>query len=196
MKIQGIIEAEGVKLHVDVDVPDDQVEVYVTNVHPNCVVVPQDRWRVEFLGLPREIVKMLHDRGVFFLSQLNHENEKGVLGFDKEVLDEINEALTKLQEIAIIFEGTDGYQDRTETAIKESEIILAKPAIESSLEFDIGIIGLGRPQEESLHKKGVKTLKDLVALGRSRLLMTDKMDQRGVDKIEVALRKAGVELSD
>ncbi len=194
MKIQGVIEAEGVKLHVEVDVPDAQTEVYVTNIDPHCVVVPQDRWRVEFLGLPREIVKMFHDHGIFFLSQLNHENEKGALGFDEDVLDEITEALERFRKMAIIFEGVNGYQDRTETVINAPEVILVKPSIESNLEFDIGIIGLGRPQEESLRKKGVKTLKDLVALGRSRLLMTDKMDQRGIDKIEAALRKARVEL--
>ena len=198
MKIAGVIDAEGVRLHVDVDVPDDQDEVYVTNVHPNCFVVPYERWRVEFLGLPLETVEKLQKQGILFLGQLERENGKGVIGLDEELANAVNGALKKLEEMALIFGGVDGYQERTLAAIttppKEPD---QKVKPELSLDEDIRVVGLRKEQEESLFKnRKIKTLSDLVLLGRSRLLMTDKMDDRGIEEIEATLRKAGATLLD
>lgn len=196
MKIEGVIEAEGVKLHIDVDVPDDQEEVYITNVHPNCFVVPKERWRIEFLGLPPEVSKKLQDRGILFLGQLNHENGEGAIGLDENETRAVSDALKKLGEMAIIFEGVDGYEERTMRAVKRlTSAPPPKPIV--GLETDIAVVKLKKEQEEFLFKsRGVKTLADLVGLGRSRILMTAKMDESGIEKIEAALRKAGAVLPD
>lgn len=204
MKIQGILTIEGISLHVEIDAPDDARELYVTNVHPNCLVIPKERWKIEFLGLPTEIVATLHERNVFTLGELvdGHWDPRFV-GLDEATEARIKEALTAFRKIALVFErmefegaevhATEVRRGRPlRTTLAEAFVTKEEEKKDSPLHKDISSVGLLKPQEDALRKtKGVRTLGDLAKLGRARLLMTNQMDERGVGKIEATLRKGG-----
>lgn len=201
MKVQGTLSLEGVKLHVRIDAPDDQQTLYVTNVHPNCLVIPKERWRVEFLGLPKEIVEELHRRNIVFLGQLINENwTLGAHGLNEDMRQQIGEALRIFLDIALVFDLPPKYkleQLFRPSASTDDEEAIESPNGGSGLDQDISVAGLLTYQEETLQKtKNVKTLGDILKMGRSRLLMTKGVDARAMDKIEVALRKYGLNLSD
>lgn len=202
MKVQGTLSLEGVKLHVRIDAADDQQTLYVTNVHPNCLVIPKERWRVEFLGLPKEIVEELHRRNIVFLGQLIDGNWKlGARGLNEDMRQQIGEALRKFLDIALVFDLPPKHKlellFRPSASADEDEESVESENGGSGVDQDIAVAGLLGHQEESLRKtKHVKTLGDVLKLGRNRLLMTKGVDARAMEKIEVALRKFGLELSD
>ncbi len=202
MKIQGTLTVEGVKLLVNISAPDDVQEVYVANVHPSCLVIPKDRFRVEHLGLPKKIVEVLHRREIFYLGQLvDGRWDLGVGGFTAEVRDVLVQTLRQFREIALTFDLPARFE-------LESLFTTARPAGkvpaedragdgQLALENDIGVIGLLKTQEEELrNQRKVQTLGDLLRVGRKKLIMSGKMDDRGMQKIEAALREFGFELSD
>ncbi|MBI4094134.1 hypothetical protein HY417_04170 [Candidatus Kaiserbacteria bacterium] len=201
MKIQGVLTIEGVKLHVDIDALDDDQDLYVTNVHPNCLVIPKERWRVEFLGLPPDIVEQLQKRGIGTLDKLvNGDWHARVDGFDEASQRKIAASLAEFLRIAFVF-NYHGISSDSEEVLQadttETTVLHERRTDDPALNTDIAVVGLLKPQEETLrNRKGMATLGDLVKLGRSRLLMTDTMDERGVQKIEVALRERGLELSE
>ncbi|MBI2053201.1 MAG: hypothetical protein HYT41_00435 [Candidatus Sungbacteria bacterium] len=73
MKIQGVLEVEGVQLHIHVDVPDDSRDVFVTNVPYDAQIVTRDRIRVESLAFPPAIIEALHQKGIRYLNRLLDE---------------------------------------------------------------------------------------------------------------------------
>lgn len=201
MKVQGTLSLEGIKLHVRIDAPDDQQTLYVTNVHPNCLVIPKDRWRVEFLGLPKEIVAELHQRNIVFLGQLIDENwNLGAHGLNEDMRQQIGEALRIFFKIALVFDLPPKYKlERLfkPPALTDDDDEPAPTNGVSGTDQDIAVAGLLGHQEESLRKmKNVNTLGDILRLGRNRLFMTKGVDARAMEKIETALRKYGLEMSD
>ena len=207
MKIQGTVTVEGISLRVDIEAPDDTKELYVTNVHPNCLVIPRERWRVEFLGLPAEIVAALHAHNIFTLGELvdNHWNPR-VLGLNETIDAKIEEAVAAFRKIALVFERSENGDGRGPTPREKralplhatiAELLVAKEEDKRSSLFqnDIAFLGLLKPQEDALRKtKGVRTLGDVEKLGHARLMMTEHMDQKGMAKIEAVFRKAGLSL--
>lgn len=194
MKVQGTLKLEGVKLHVRIEAPDDERTLYVTNVHPNCLVIPRNRWKIEFLGLPRETIEELHRRDIFFLGQLVNENwTLGAHGLNEEMHRQIGEALRAFFDIALVFDLPPQHQlERLFAPPPEAEAAEGSSNGGSGERESITVIGLLRPQEEALRKKDVTTLGDILQLGRDRLLMTRGVDVRAMEKIETALRKYGL----
>ncbi len=199
MKVLGTLNLEGIKLHVQIEAPDDERVLYVTNVHPNCLVIPRDRWKVEFLGLPRATIEELHRRDIFFLGQIVNENwTLGAHGLNEEMLRQIGEALRIFLDIALVFDLPPKYrleQLFSPTAEADGEETMG-PVDGASRDLDVSVIGLLIPQKEALRKKNINTLGDVLKLGRNRLVMTQGLDGRAMEKIEAALRKYGLELTD
>ena len=184
MKMQGTLEVDGIRLTVDVEAPDDATDLYVTNVHPNCLVIPKERWRIEHMGLSDDAIAYLHHSGIHFLGQLVNGGFKFVLThLDENVAKEVNHSLERIRDMALLFE--------TEQAVNHD------PTVDSpELDVDISTLALPKQQEQSLRKnRGVNTLRDLVKLGKNSLLMTQNIDQKAVDKIEKALRRVGATIS-
>ncbi len=194
MKIQGVIQVEGVELHVDIEAPDDQKELYVTNVHPDCLVIPKERWKVEFLGLPVDALIELQMRGVTTLGQLVDETWNiGASGLSEGTKRKVQEALTTFRQIALVFERPKQY-DAPAAKIRQPGV---GPTNNKNVELSLSEVGLLKNQEEALRStRKVATYGDLIALGRGRLMMTNQMDERAVAKIETALRSVGLELPD
>jgi hypothetical protein len=184
MKMQGTLEVDGVRLTVDIEAPDDATDLYVTNVHPNCLVIPKERWRIEHMGLSDDATTYLHHRGIHFLGQLVNGGFKLVLtSLDDSVANEVHHSLERIRDMALLFE--------TEQAANHT------PPVDSpELDVDISVLALSKFQEQSLRKnRGVNTLRDVVQLGKNSLLMTQNIDQKAVDKIEEALRRVGATIS-
>lgn len=201
MKVQGTLTVEGVKLYVRIDARDDEQELYVTNVHPNCLVIPKERWKVDYLGLPSEVVQELKNRGILFLGQLvDGKWNLGVSGFNEEMQAVISDALRKFLEIALVFDLPVKYQ-LGQLFTPQLAAVTQKLRVPDDgkpvLEQDISTIGLNKNQVDVLKNlKKVRTIGDLMELGRNRILMTPQMDARGIQKIEEALREYGLELPD
>lgn len=200
MKIQGVLSVEGVRLHVDVEAADDEQDLYVTNVHPNCLVVPKERWRIEFLGLPPAALLELKRRQIFTLGQLVDESwNLGVDGFSTELATCITEALGEFRKIALVFERQASYRPLQALPITESEQAGTDIAVSQAdaQRTDIAELGLPRAQERVLRKtRNVQTYGDLVALGRNRLLMTSQITSKTVQRIEETLRGVGLNMLD
>lgn len=201
MKVQGTLTLEDVKLFVRIDVPDDQREVFVTNVHPDCLVIPKERWRIEFLGLPPDTVQELKDREISTLGQLVDEKWNiGVHGLSEETHAVVLDAVRHFLGLALVFELPTRYQ--LENLFSKPLAVEVEEAVgqgngSDGLTQDIGTIGLRKPQEDALrNNREVNTFADLLKLGRNRLVMTTQMDEKGMQKIEKALRKFGLELLD
>lgn len=197
MKIEGEVTVEGVKLHVRINAPDDTTELFVTNVHPNCLTIPRERWGIEFLGLSSQALTELRARNITNLSQLaDGKWSPGVDGFSVETRDEITESLRVLTDAAIVFEIPNPVQLATLFSSRREDEVEVEAADLTALERDIAVIGLQKPQEEALRRKGLLTLGALYCLGRNKLVMSPRMDERGIRRIEEALSEAGFDLPD
>lgn len=196
MKIQGVLSVEGINFHIDVDAPDDERNIYVTNVHPNCLVIPKERWRVDFLGLPETVVAALHKRGIYTLKVLTDEKwELAIDDLPEETALVIKEALAHFRKIALLFERVERY--REPLGVGSASVSVEHTGARKSvvtLATDISVCGLSQPQEQALRGKGVTTLADLMKLGRSRLFMTRGFDEKAVERVELTLRKVRSEL--
>jgi len=201
MKVQGTLSLEGVKLHVRIEAPDDQTTLYVTNVHPNCLVIPKERWRVEFLGLPPEVVEALHSRNITFLGQLVDAKWRiGAHGLNEEMNRQIGEALRTFLDIALVFDLPPKHQLAmlfSPPKEEDDEEVAVAGTDGAALNNSLACIGLSAKHVEILQRqRGATTLGDLLRLGRNKLLMTSGMDTRAMERIEAALRQCGHELTD
>jgi hypothetical protein len=233
VRIQGTFNVEGVELNIDIDTLDDEEELYVTNVHPHCLVIPKERWKVEFLGLPQEVIQELERRRLLTLGDLVDDQwEVKADGLDDATFTQVKEAVERFLSIAFVFgrkeapeealslegEGAEGAEEvpslpvvsrsasvvasvaTEEAATREASTQGAAPekagSEESRLSTDLGAVRLLKPQEEALRTRGITTFGDLIRLGRNRLAMTNKMDERGLTKIEAALAKVGLTLPE
>lgn len=200
MRVKGTLTIEGVNLHLNVSAPDDQQEIYLANVHPSCMVIPKDRWKIEYLGLPPEAVQELRSRNISVLGQLVNETwTLGVDGLNDEMRVAINEALDRFLDIALRFELPPEKKTVQVPARPQAEVAASPNGTTNGaapLDLELSVIGLLKGQETAVKKKGAATLGDLLKLGRNRILMIDKMDVRGMEKIEAALRSHGLKLSD
>lgn len=200
MKIRGTLSIEGIDLHVDIEAPDDAQELYVTNVNPNCLVVPKERWRVEFMGLPPEIVAQLHDRQIYVLGELVDASwELKADNLENDTRQVITTAISDLRKLALLFEGDAGESRLGHRLQRDSEISVTVGNVRSErlLNQDISSIGLQKRQEDALRTdRSVTTVRDLVSLGEAKIIMTKHMDQKGLERIESVLGRVGIKLSE
>lgn len=195
MKIQGVLNVEGVELHVNIEAPDGQRELYVTNIHPSCLVIPRERWRVEYLGLPSEVVRGLKEQGISSLEDLLNEEwnldlKKVQKKLTASAIAQIEQSLHNFLEIALVFDMPRQFPEvNVRDVIHQNGNGKHPQKNEGALDTSIEVLGLPvllRKALERHHK--VTTLRDLVALDKDQLIMTPGIDGKSIQRIEAALK--------
>lgn len=202
MRVRGTLTVEGIKLHVDVEAPDHQKELFVTNVHPSCLVIPRERWKIEYLGFTDRTVAELRAKGIATLdNMLDSEwslDPREMSGLSDAAREEVERTLEEFREIALIFDmPRQGKEAKRERVASVAPPINMKELATRNDVLDESVSVLGLPQEvmEILKKRhGVECVRDLVALDRDQLIMTPKMDEKNIRRIEEQLAKRGLYL--
>lgn len=205
MNIKGVMEVEGVRLFIAIDAPDESRDIYVTNVHPNCVVIPKERWPVEYLGLSQYALRDLAEHNVTHLDQLvDGQWQLSRKGLNKNTDDEIIASLDGLRRIALLFEQLTpgeiarelvGYPVRSSSV---SDIFIA----DDQDEVDRASVSPDTPLQEIeelpaklrdiLHAAhGVSTIADVLKLGLTRVIMTPNVDANDVNLMKIAFEHIG-----
>lgn len=105
MQIQGTLTVEGVQLHVHIDAPDEARELYVTNIPPTALLIPRERVRIEWLGLPPDVIQRLREKGIHALGHLVDGAWRLLAShLDEEERIAVTEALARFLEAALVFE--------------------------------------------------------------------------------------------
>lgn len=201
MKIEGVVTVEGVELHVNIEAPDDERELWVTNIHPSCLVIPRERWRVEYLGLPLEVLKECKNQGIASLDDLLSEQWKVDLKKVQKKLSvsaiaHIEQATHNFLEIALVFDMPRQYpevnvQDVIHQNGKQDNSQKNTGTLDASIEVLELPVMLRKTLERHLK---VKTIRELVALDRDQLIMTPDVDEKSIRRIEAALNARGLYL--
>lgn len=209
MKIQGEVEIEGIKLQVNIEAPDDAQNLYVTNVSPTCVVVPRERWQIEWLGLSEKTVRELTKRGLTTIAHLIDDQWQLKIGILPETIsEEIKEALERLRSIAIVFKGPVISEEETApssvaarrknlaTAAKDlRELVGEIEAIGAGQDKSLTQLGLPNKVIRMLTKRySVGTAKELAQLGEPRIIMTPGLTAQDISLIKAKLAEIGLYL--
>ncbi|MBI2636699.1 MAG: hypothetical protein HYW81_00700 [Parcubacteria group bacterium] len=211
MRIKGVVEVEGVRLHVDIQAPDEREDVYVTNLHPNCLVVPKERWYVEFLGLSQSAQVELAAENIRHLGQLTDGEWKlSRNGLTEATTSELNAALQHLREMALLFEQTPLEQIVRELVgfpipeVAEEDAEAGETGTAASEAG--GALPLDTPLKEVpklapvildllpfVHK--ARTIADVLKLGTGRIIMTPGITAKDVTRLVEVLAEAGHKLT-
>lgn len=203
MRIQGMLTVEGIRLHVDIESFDNERELFVTNVHPSCLVIPRERWRVEFLGLPQHVLAELRENGILTLDRLvdeewNLDRRKIKVSLSEETWQALSYSLETLREIALVFDmPKDPSEPRLLEAVfspkRKEEREEAERVSRVSEDEDIRVLTLSSATERTLRKyHGVNAIRDLLGLRYEQLIMTRGIDEVEIQKIKAALERLGV----
>lgn len=214
MKIQGIVEVEGVRLHIDIEAPDSREDIYVTNIHPNCLVIPKERWPVEHLGLPLTALQELQERGLKYLGEITDSRwQISSNGLSEATGQELSEALARLRQTALLFEQSTPEELAREVAgfpielapvgqedvgeIKRKPAVVAEARVQSQAPDAIFLseLRISRRMKDILlavHK--AKTVADVLALGRVRLVMTPGVSACDIEVLVAELARVSHEL--
>lgn len=198
MRIKGAIEIEGIRLVVDIEAPDNEREVFVTNISPSFLVIPRARWPVEFLELDSEVIEAARTAGIQRLSDL--VDEQWQLRLPDDLIQHhavIQEAVKRLRGIALTFEpvapepvlreGREPFPIPTAEEIKPE-----RKSVTRSPDSPLNSIGVPEKLLKTLEKqRGVTTIRDLLELGRRKLVMTTGITVNDVEMLEGKLADAG-----
>ena len=210
MKIQGVIEVEGIKLHIDIDAPDNHQDIYVANVHPNCLVVPKERWYIEYLDLSVEAVKELKQQQINNLGQLtNGQWQISREGLSEQTNQELVQALECLRQMAILFEQPTPEvlvgkiigrsllkSSEKESLEQQSNINVEQVKTTVDLNTPIEYLPISVKMREILKAVHVRTLADVLEFGKSRLTMTIGVTRHDIEELETGLSRLGHPLPD
>lgn len=215
-KIQGQLEIHGVILHLDIEAADGVAALYVTNISPQCLVVPRERWKVEWMGLPPDVLEEVKSKGVKTIGDL--------VGKDGNVtIEGASDRTRKLAEFAwraikgqaLTFEIPEGIEatatpwvpSHTATpSLNGSQVrpdspdegrpSQAVPATEGpDLQQALRVLGLPSGVTEAIEARcGVRTIGDMRRVTRSDLYMVPKMQMKYIKQLEERLTPYGVVL--
>lgn len=209
MNIKGVLEMEGgPNLHIDIEAPDDQEHIFVTNIHPNCLVIPKERWWVGYLALSPGVLRELRSKAIEHLDQLVDSSwELTVDGLSERARKEIIEALAHFQEIALVFKEPSREELGKEVVSFPLEKIQAKaelavsPPIGEEVKLkprhvspDTSLEALMMPLHITTILKvryEVVTISDVLRLGKRRLVMTPGLSAEDIRKLEIIFERAG-----
>lgn len=197
MRIKGEIEIEGVKLCIDIEAPDDDRVIFVTNLTPSFLVVPKQRWPVEFLELRPETIEGLRDAGVDTLGDLVDDSWQLTLlpGLEQHH-QEIRGAIAQLREIAMTFEDhpePDALPASETFPLPEEE---TRAPASDSLSLGTQLASIGVPERicvQLLRTRNIGSIRELLQLGRRKLVMTAGIKLDDVQTIERRMADAGVD---
>jgi len=209
MRIRGTIIVEGIKLHVDIEAPPHERELLVTNVHPSRIVIPRERWKIEYLGLSDKVVSKLRALGFKTLDNLlDSEWSLDPIGMHRIPADarqEVEQALEDFKEAALIFEmpredrpGDDAAEAKRQTIASENRTSSGPAAHQNGsakLDDTISVIGLPKPVEDAIcQRHRVALIRELAALTEEDLIMTPHVDEKALRRIRDALKERGLYL--
>lgn len=195
MRIAGLIQVEDVTLHVDIDVPDGEQEVFVTNISSRCLVIPKERWPLEFLELGGETLAVLHSNGLRTIGDVTDIGWTVQLSATLSPLEEeVQRALDHLRNtVALSFSPEDG---KNSAAPAVDEVPAKEPfpiRVDITPESSLSDIGLGAEiLRILLAKRNVRTVGQLRALGKHKLMFTAGVSAGDVIAVDGALRNHGV----
>ena len=206
MRVTGSIDVDGVKLVVDVDVPDGMTQVFVTNISSDCLVIPKSRWPITLLELGSMSVQVLQQAGLVSLGDITDDQWNVRLPEPLQPLvEEVTKAVQRLRAVALTFDAEEPAvpaDDREgfPIAVSDSvvamteEISLLPPPENDPLDQLIQSVTYELPKRlvRILHDKGVKTVRDLVALGRRKVVFTKGMTAADVDLLDVKLKSNNI----
>lgn len=201
MRISGVVVIEGVQLVVNVDAPDDEREIYVTNLHPSFVVVPRERWPVEYLNLSAEVVADLKGAGIHTLWDFtNGAWEVRLPSTVGQHFDAVTNAIGQVRQLAITFEiPTESSREMQKReavpigqVVTQQEAVVHRP-VSGTLGSSLISIGVPDAVVSKLRRaRGeVETIRDLLTLGRRKLVMTTGISAQEVTEVEERIRGAG-----
>ncbi|MBI5728252.1 MAG: hypothetical protein HY984_00685 [Candidatus Magasanikbacteria bacterium] len=197
MHIQGEMTIEGVRLVVDIEAPDDDREIFVTNLGPSFITIPKQRWPLEYLDLADETREALRQAGVRTLADVIDRSwqlslPQGLDGYH----DEVWSALESLRSIALTFEALP--DDVAEPGLEPfpiGEEIAKVKAPPSRLSLDTQLASIGVPQSICIKlqkARNTTSIRELLRLGRRKLVMTAGIVVSDVDTIDQKFKGAGV----
>lgn len=206
MRVTGSIDVDGVKLVVDVDVPDGMTQVFVTNISPDCLVIPKSRWPITLLELGSMSVQVLQQAGLMTLENITDEQWNVRLPESLQPLvEEVTKAVQRLRAVALTFEmeQSAAFTDEREgfpitlsdsVAAAARETSLLPPPENDPLDLLIESARFELPKRlvRILHDKGVRTVRDLIALGRRKVVFTKDVTAADVDLLDVKLKSSNI----
>ncbi len=107
MKIKGMLEVSGVNLNVNIEAPDQSREIYVTNVSPQCLIIPRERFDVGYLGLSYPVLEELGRKKIDNLAQLlpiGWELDWVALDLTPRAKAELEDAMAKFRKMVLMTE--------------------------------------------------------------------------------------------
>lgn len=214
MKITGKIEVEGVILNISIEAPDDAEELYVTNISRDHIAIPKDQMLIDHLGLNEGTVRHLEKLNIHNLGQLLARGWeiKALDGLPEPAKWDIERAVQELRRGAVIFEPVDVQEIAPETtdesakpkelSIREAGEISRKVLFDPScrlepvtMESPFSRFGFPPQVTKAIQRKhGNINVKELIALGRTKLIMTPGLNSHDVDLIEVRVEAFGYKL--
>ena len=216
IKITGKVEVEGIVLTINIEAPDDTTELYVTNVSKEYITIPKERMLIEHLGLNESTVRHLEGIGIHNLGQLlaSGWEVKTLNGIPQAAQWDIDRALQEVRRTAIIFEpmplqenataqvGAEPSRKPPAMSISQSGQLARKVLADREilpqvimLESPFSSLGLNIKVVKAIQKKhGAMNVKELIALGRNRLVMTPGVTSDDIDFIEQRVETLGYKL--
>lgn len=206
MRVTGSIDVDGVKLVVDVDVPDGMTQVFVTNISPDCLVIPKSRWPITLLELGSMSVQVLQQAGLMTLENITDEQWNVRLPESLQPLvEEVTKAVQRLRAVALTFEAEEStaptdYREGFPIAIGDSvvaaagETSLLPPPENDPMDRLIESMTYELPKRlvRIFHDKGIKTVRDLIALGRRKVVFTKGVTAADIDLLDVKLKSNNI----
>jgi len=198
MRIVGQIQVEDVVLTVDIDVPDGEKEVFVTNISARCLVIPKERWPLGFLELGGDTLTVLRDAGLTTIGDVTGMGWQVELPASLAQLEpEVQGALDLLRcTVALTFSPEE--KKKTGDDVRVPFPIGAAPSslkdgpvvTPDSFLADIGLL----PELVTCLKvkRGVHRVAELIALGKHKLMFTAGISAGDVVAVENALRTHGM----
>ena len=216
MKITGKVEVEGIVLNINIEAPDDTTELYVTNVSKEHITIPKERMLISHLGLNENTVRHLEGLNIHNLGQLleNGWDPKPLNGIPQAAQWDIDRALQEVRRTAIIFEPVALQEDVSlqapaepsrkppEMTISQSGQLARKVLADRevlpqaiTLESPFSSMGFTAKFVKAVQRKyGFINVKEFIALGRNRLIMTPGVTSDDMSLIERKLETFGYKL--
>lgn len=216
MKIMGKVEVEGIVLNINIEAPDDTTELYVTNVSKEHITIPKERMLISHLGLNDKTVRYLEEQNIHNLGQLleNGWDPKPLNGIPQAAQWDIDRALQEVRRTAVIFEPvalqadasiqapTEPFRKPSEMTISQSGQLARKVLADRevlpqviTLESPFSSLGFTAKLVRAIQRKhGAINAEELIALGRSRLVMTPGVTSHDINLIERRLETFGYKL--
>lgn len=196
MRIKGMFEVEGINLHIDIVAPDDEKNLYITNITPECLLIPPERWPIKYLCLSQETERELSEKNINNLRDLLRDGWYNKV--TENTKQETKSAIITLREKALIFERTPPRpQDLVGFTIPEEPLVSSDNELKEKKEApspETPLIKLGvdiKMTNILAQYYGVNNLKDLDNLSEGRLVMTRDVTAEDIKKLKLNLREGG-----